>query len=157
MSDFLDGLGRASELRDENTRLREQLDAAKSEIAAAAGSLAELKTLRGILDLPDDRDADAVTAEVVTQGGGNFERSFRISKGSDAGIARNLPVVVGAAGKAALVGRVASVSKSSAIVERIDDRNFGAGAQLVQRGRVRSEGHRRGAGQQQPAAVLGHR
>jgi cell shape-determining protein MreC len=44
-----------------------------------------------------------------------------------------MPVVVAdAAGDGALVGQVYSVAKSSAIVRRIDDRNFGAGAQLVQ-------------------------
>jgi rod shape-determining protein MreC len=146
VSEWFDSLGRANELQDENTRLREQLDAAKSEIAAAAGSLAELKTLRGILDLPTIEDADAVTAEVITQGGGNFERSFRISKGSDSGIVRNMPVVVGAAGKAALVGRIASVSKSSAVVERIDDRSFGAGAQLVSGGAFGPKGTAEGQG-----------
>jgi rod shape-determining protein MreC len=131
-SDWLDGLGRANELQDQNTRLRQQLDAAKSEIAAAKGSLAELNALKGIVDLPDIADADGVVAEVVTQTSDNFSRTFRISKGSDAGIALGMPVAVNGTGASALVGQVFSVSKTSAIVRRIDDANFGAGAQLVQ-------------------------
>ena len=40
-----------------------------------------------------------------------------------------MPVVVGGA----LVGRVASVSRGSAIVQRIDDRTFGVGVQLIEK------------------------
>jgi cell shape-determining protein MreC len=43
-----------------------------------------------------------------------------------------MPVVVGDSNGAALVGQVVSVSKSRAIVRRLDDRNFGVGAQLVE-------------------------
>jgi rod shape-determining protein MreC len=131
-SDWLDGLGRANELQAENQRLTRQLADARSAVAAAKGSLAELKTLLGILDLPTVADADAVTAEVVTQSADNFSRTFRISKGSDQGIAKGMPVVVGNSDGAALVGQVVAVSKSAATVRRIDDRNFGVGAQLVQ-------------------------
>ncbi len=131
-TDWIDGLGRANELQDENEKLQAQLDAAKSEIAAAKASLAELATLQQVLDLPDVADGDAVTAEVVGAGAGNFSRSYRISKGTSSGIKINMPVVVGAAGKSALVGRVVRASANDAIVERIDDPNFGAGAQLVQ-------------------------
>ena len=131
-ANWFDGLGRANELQDQNERLRQQLDAARSEIASAKGSLAELKALQDIADLPDVADGDAVTAEVVAQGAGNFSRALRISKGSDAGVALGMPVVVGTSGKSALVGQVVRVSKTSAVVERIDDANFGAGALLVQ-------------------------
>jgi rod shape-determining protein MreC len=137
VADWLDGLGRASELQDENARLRRDLDAARSEIAAAKGSLARLDEVEQILDLPDVADADGVVADVVTQGADNFSRTFRISKGSSSGIVKDMPVVVGATSaggraRSALVGRIASVSRASAIVERIDDANFGVGAQLVQ-------------------------
>ena len=136
-ADWFDGLGRANELQDENARLRSQLNDARSEVASAKGSLARLDELEAILDLPDVADADGVVADVVTQRADNFSRAFRISKGSSSGIAKNMPVVVGAASvsgnvRSALVGRVASVSRTSALVERIDDANFGVGGLLVQ-------------------------
>jgi rod shape-determining protein MreC len=131
VSDWFDGLGRANELQDENNQLRRQLAAAQGAVAAAKGSLAELKTLQGMLDIPGIEDANGVTAEVVSQGGDNFTRTFRISKGSDAGIVAGFPVVVGDSSGAALVGQVFSVSKSSAVIRRLDDRNFGVGAQLM--------------------------
>ncbi|HEU5308670.1 MAG TPA: rod shape-determining protein MreC [Acidimicrobiia bacterium] len=132
VSDWLDGLGRANELQDQNEKLQRELDAAKAEIASAKGSLADLATLKQLMDLPDIADGDAVAADVVGTGAGNFSRTLRISKGSSSGIAKGMPVVVGTNGASALVGQVASVSKSSAIVERIDDANFGVGAQLMQ-------------------------
>jgi len=132
VSDWLDGLGRANELQDQNEKLRRQLDAAHSEIAAAKASLARLAELESVLDLPDIADGDAITADVVDSAGGNFSRAFRISKGKAAGIGLGMPVVVGAAGKAALVGKVVRVSANTAIVQRIDDATFGVGAQLVQ-------------------------
>jgi rod shape-determining protein MreC len=131
-SDWLDGLGRATELQAENERLRAQLNNAKSEVAAAKGSLALLAEIQGILDLSNVQDSDAVVANVVAQTTDNFSRTFRISKGSDSGIKKGMPVVVGVNTRAALVGQVFSVSKTAAIVRRIDDRQFGAGAQLVQ-------------------------
>ena len=57
---------------------------------------------------------------------------------------KGYPVVVGdTKNGAALVGQVVSVSQSRAVVRRIDDRNFGVGAQLVQGADVRAAGHRR--------------
>jgi rod shape-determining protein MreC len=133
VSDWLDGLGRANELQDENEQLRRQLDAARAQIATGKADQVELDNLRAIADLPDIADGDAVTAQVVGQGAGNFSRTLRISKGSSSGIAVDQPVVVQSRdGTAtALVGRVARVSTNFAIVERIDDGNFGAGAQLM--------------------------
>jgi rod shape-determining protein MreC len=131
-ADWLDGLGRANELQDKNQKLQRELDAAKSEIASAKASLAELATLKQVLDLPDIADGDAITAEVVGPGAGNFSRTLRISKGSSSGIAKGMPVVVGASGASALVGQVVRVSANQSIVQRVDDPNFGVGAQLLQ-------------------------
>jgi rod shape-determining protein MreC len=132
VSDWFAGLGHASELRDENTKLRQELAQARSAAFAGAGARARLNELLQLQDLPNVADADGVVADVVTQQTGNLSRDFRISKGSDSGIAKGMPVVVAdSAGDGALVGQVYSVSKTSAIVRRVDDREFGVGAQLV--------------------------
>jgi rod shape-determining protein MreC len=130
-ADWIDGLGRANELQDENEQLRRKLDAAHAQLAAGKADQAELDQLREINDLVNVADGDAVAAEVVGEGAGNFSRSFVISKGSSSGIALYQPVVFGVNGKAALVGTVVRVSASRATVQRIDDANFGAGAQLM--------------------------
>ena len=107
VSDWLDGLGRANELQDENDKLRRQLDVARAAIAADKATQVELANLRAIADIPDIDDGTAITALVDGEGPGNFSRTMRLSKGSSSGIAVNMPVVVGASDKAALVGRVA--------------------------------------------------
>jgi rod shape-determining protein MreC len=132
-SDWIDGLGRANELQDQNEKLQRRLDAALAQVAAGKADAVELGNLRAIADLPDIADGDAVTAQVIGQGPGNFSRSLRISKGTSSGIALHQPVVVGSRdGKAtALVGTVVRVSANDAVVQRIDDATFGVGAQLM--------------------------
>lgn len=134
-ADWIDGLGRANELQDENEALRRKLDAANAQIATGKADAADLEQLRNINDLTNVDDGDAITAQVVGTGAGNFSRTLRLSKGSSSGITKDMPVVAGKDGTAALVGRVARVSSNSAIVERIDDAQWGAGAQLRQQGR----------------------
>jgi rod shape-determining protein MreC len=133
VSDWVSGLGQADELQSENDRLRRELAQTRTALAAGANERARLRELLAIQDLPNVEDAEGVVADVVTQETGNLARAFRISKGSASGIAKGMPVVVAdAAGDGALVGQVYAVSRNSAIVRRIDDRDFGVGAQLVQ-------------------------
>jgi rod shape-determining protein MreC len=139
-ADWIDGLGRANELQDQNEQLRRQLDAARAEVAAGKADQAEFDQLRQNNDLVNVADGDAVTAEVIGQGAGNFSRSLRISKGSSAGIALGQPVVWGISGKAALVGTVVRVSTNSSIIQRIDDPGFGAGAELMPTGAEGAKG-----------------
>jgi rod shape-determining protein MreC len=126
VTDWLDGLGRASELQSQNQRLRRELAQAKTEAAAGAAARARNKELEDLFDLPQVEDYDGVVANVTGQGSG-FDRTFSIDKGSNSGIAKDMPVVVGGA----LVGRVFRVTRGSAIVQRIDDRQFGVSGQIV--------------------------
>jgi rod shape-determining protein MreC len=139
-ADWIDGLGRANELQDQNEQLRRELDAARAEVAATKADRAELQQLRDLNDLVNVADGDAVTAQVVGPGAGNYSRSLRISKGSSSGIAIGQPVVVGANGNAALVGTVTRVSANTATIQRVDDPNFGVGAQLMQAGKEGPKG-----------------
>jgi rod shape-determining protein MreC len=129
-TDFFDSLGRADELQSENDRLRRVNAGLRSQIAADKSVVADAKGLKDLVDLPDIADYDSVFASVVDGSIGNFERTFQIDKGSDDGIAKDMAVVVGAHG-GALVGKITSVSKSRATVQRIDDPGFGVGVQLL--------------------------
>jgi rod shape-determining protein MreC len=140
VSDWLDGLGRANELQDQNEKLQRELDAARAEVAAGKADQAELDQLRQSNDLVNVADGEGVTAEVVGQGAGNFSRSLVISKGSSSGIALGQPVVWGVKSKAALVGTIVRVSANRATVQRIDDPGFGAGAELMPTGAEGAKG-----------------
>lgn len=128
-ADFFDSLGRADELEDVNARLRGEIARLESELEAGRAAVVENEALKDLLDIPQIEDWDGVIATVVSPSVDNFHRTWRIDKGSAAGIAVDMPVVVG---DAVLVGRVQSVSSNSAVVQRIDDRDFSAGAQLMQ-------------------------
>ena len=134
VADWFDGLGRANELQDQNEQLRRQLADGRSEVAAAKGSAARLAELEQILDLPSIDDSTGITADVVSQGAGNFTRTFQISKGSNSGIVKGYP----GRGRRHQAMAPRSSARSCrcrsprAVVRRIDDRNFGVGAHLVQ-------------------------
>ena len=133
-SDWIDGLGRANELQDQNEELQRQLDAALAQVAAGKADAVELGNLRAIADLPDIADGDAVTAQVIGQGPGNFARSLRISKGTSSGIAMHH---AGRRRIARREGRRVGRYRRARVRERrrscsaSTTRTFGVGAQLM--------------------------
>ncbi len=131
-ADFFDSLGRANELEDVNAQLRNQIARLQSEVEAGRAAVVENEALKAALDIPHIEDWDAVVASVVSPSVDNFHRTWRIDKGTNSGIEIDMPVVVGGDRAAALVGRVKSVASNSATVERVDDRAFEAGAQLME-------------------------
>ena len=130
VTDFFDSLGRGNELEAENERLRRENAGLKGQIAANQSAVADAQALKQLADLPDIADYDSVFASVVDGSTGNFERTFQIDRGSDDGIAKDMAVVVGDHG-GALVGKVSSVSRARATVQRIDDPQFGVGVQVL--------------------------
>jgi rod shape-determining protein MreC len=132
--DFFDGLGRADELESDNERLREENAKLEAELEQAAAAVAENQRFREVFDIPQIEDFNGIVAKVSSGSVDNFRRTWRIDKGSNSGVAVDMPVIVGGSSGGALVGRVMSVASDSAMVQRIDDRQFSAGAQLVQNG-----------------------
>jgi cell shape-determining protein MreC len=88
--------------------------------------LLELNKLEGIEDIA------AVPARVIGRSLSNFEETIEIDRGSSSGIKEGMPVVTGAG----LVGRVFSVSKSSARVVLLTDRKSRTGVRLSRSGVV---------------------
>jgi rod shape-determining protein MreC len=134
VTDFFDGLGRADELEAENARLRNRNAELEAAVERAQAAVDENDRFREIFDIPQIEDIGGIVAEVTTGSVDNFRRTWRVDQGTSAGVAVDMPVVVGGSAGAALVGRVQSVARNSAVIQRIDDRDFSAGAQLVQGG-----------------------
>ena len=133
--DFVDDIGRAGRLEDENQRLRRELTAARATRCSGREALDENDRLRSLQDLPQVSDLGGVTAEVTGGSVSNFERTFQITKGSADGIAQGQPVVTVSDRTGVLLGLVTeNVSRHRAIVQRIDDPEFGVGVSIAVEG-----------------------
>ena len=148
VTNFFDSLGRADELEADNAQLRRKLAAAEGAVAEGQAATRRLEEIQGLLDLPQIADYDGIVASVVDGPVGNFTRTLQLDKGSDAGIRKDMPVVVTGG---ALVGRVVDVSKTRSTVLRVDDPQFGVAVQLQPIDRVGPKGVARG---QQSSTLL---
>ena len=148
VTNFFDSLGRADELEADNAQLRRKLAAAEGAVAAGQAATRRHEEIQGLLDLPQIADYDGIVASVVDGPVGNFTRTLQLDKGSDAGIRKDMPVVVTGG---ALVGRVVDVSKTRSTVLRVDDPQFGVAVQLQPIDRVGPKGVARG---QQSSTLL---
>ncbi len=122
VGDWISGITHAGSLRDENARLREELDELRGNAAENRGFRSENEELSQLLDLPYTEDRDAIAARVITGSPGNFEWTVQIDRGTSHGVSENMAVVTGAG----LVGRVLEASSDRATVLLIRDPSFSA-------------------------------
>lgn len=146
VGDFFGGLTRYGELRDENARLRRQLDEARAEVLRNEGSERERQSLLDLQQLDFATEIPTVPARVVSTSPSNFQLTITIDRGTDAGVAKGMPVVAGAG----LVGRVIDVSRLRSTVLLITDPSSNVGVRLQSSGDV---GVARGAGIREPLPI----
>lgn len=127
VGNFFSALTELPSLRDENERLREQVDRLERELASRVSDQVRFQELTEILDLSQSLDLPTTGAVVIGSGVDNFEWTITIDKGADAGIRENMPVI----GAAGLVGRIVRVADGSSLVQLIIDPGSGVGARLV--------------------------
>jgi rod shape-determining protein MreC len=128
IGNFLSGLANLPTLAEENRRLTEELATARTDSQRFAFLQAQLQQLEDLLGLREQLDPEAVPAVVVASGVSNFDWTITINKGTDHGIALEMPVVAGVAGSPRLVGKVIEVTKLSAEVELLIDRDSAVAA-----------------------------
>jgi len=121
VGDWIGGVTHAGSLKDENARLRKQLEELRGNAAQNRAFESENQELSKLLDLPYTEDRDAVAARVVSGSPGNFEWTVQIDRGTSHGVSENMAVVTGAG----LVGRVVEASGSRATVLLIRDPDSG--------------------------------
>ena len=137
VADFFDSLGRADELEAENARLRRQLAAAQGEVASAKrAAVAEHDSAQGGRSTSRRiDDFDGIVATRHRWFGRQLPSHVADRQGHRApGIAKDMPVVVGGERwrtRRAGCDRSRATARSC---DRLDDRDFGVGVQLVQNG-----------------------
>jgi rod shape-determining protein MreC len=132
VGDALAGLTGYGRLEDENDRLRAELDEARGLQLQEQDALAELRELRNLLDLEWVGDLPTVAARVVAAPVSNYAETVELNRGTDHGVAVDMPVVTGAG----LVGRVVQASPQRSIVRLITDPASSVGVRLVRDGEI---------------------
>ncbi len=125
IGDFFTGAFHYGSLKKENAQLRDQLAQARGQALTASDAQRELKILSEMAHLDFVGNIPTVLAQVVDTTSSNFETAIQINRGTDSGIAVNMPVVNGGG----LVGRVAQVSAKHATVLLLTDPTFSVGVQ----------------------------
>ncbi len=112
-----------SDLEEENAALRLQIEKLESDPLRAQNAQQQLDELKAQLQIVTAANTDGRIARVISGPVANFENNVRIDKGASSGIRPAMVVVT----QAGLVGRIAEVTDSQAVVELVDSRNFGVG------------------------------
>ncbi|HUQ78243.1 MAG TPA: rod shape-determining protein MreC [Patescibacteria group bacterium] len=112
-------VGEIDRLHSDNAALRRENDRLTADNLRAQALIDENEQLTGLLQLRNSLTFETAAAEVIARESSEARRSVTISKGTDDGIAKG-DVVVAEGG--ALVGRVAGVGPTFAIVTLISDR-----------------------------------
>lgn len=146
LGDIVQGVIHRGDLEAENAQLRSQLEEARGVAAEAEDAQRERRALLDIQDLEFAGDIPNVPARVISNTPSNFELAVVIDRGTDHGIAEDMPVVSGAG----LVGRVTEVSSNRSVVRLLTDLTFSVGVRLTSSGDV---GIATGRGRNDPMRV----
>jgi rod shape-determining protein MreC len=112
---FFEGISDLVGLRGENQQLREQV--AEQELAATESLQRQVGELEAILAIEAPEELDTVVAQVLATGVSDFDAIRLIDKGRRHGITVDMPVI----DEGGLVGRVVSVTDTSARIRLITD------------------------------------
>ncbi|MDH5752752.1 MAG: rod shape-determining protein MreC [Deltaproteobacteria bacterium] len=120
------------DLKQENERLRSQVEALQEELNHYTNSAVQFDLLREQLNFLEERPEKKVFAEVIGESVDNLHHVLLINRGGTSGIKRNFPVVL----RQGVVGRIQSVTATQSVVQLIIDRRHRFPV-LVQRSRDR--------------------
>jgi rod shape-determining protein MreC len=112
----------------ENQELHMQLVAAQVQIQHLGEEAGETQRLRNLLDFRNQQMFQTVPAEVIASSPGENSNAIFIDKGSDSGLATDLPVIT----PEGVVGKILAIFPHSAQVLLITDPSSGAGVTLAQ-------------------------
>jgi rod shape-determining protein MreC len=127
VGDFFTGVLDYGDLKEENRRLRAELDRVRTNEVLADETARELQELKENERLEFAEQVPAVAARVVKTTPSNFQHTVEIDAGSSKGVKVDMPVVT----DAGLVGKVIAASSKRATVLLVTDRTFNVGVRLT--------------------------
>src|SRR5918992_710631 len=132
--DLFGWVGDTLDAKDENARLKRELERLRSEVARSQTARRDARELRGLVRLQRQdgfpQGTRPVTARVIARSPTVWFSSVKIDKGSNDGVRVDQPVI--AAG--GLAGKVTSVSGGSAQVTLLTDASSAVSAQVMPEG-----------------------
>jgi rod shape-determining protein MreC len=114
-------------LREENTRLRSELQAARLEIGATEGLRLQNRDLSRMLEFREDQPVDLIPTRVIDRDFGTLPTTFVIDVGAEDGVRPDQPVVT----LDGLLGKTVDVGGSASEVMLFSHPEFSASAMLV--------------------------
>jgi rod shape-determining protein MreC len=119
IGNFFSTLVRLPSIRRENEALKDRIAALEEQVNTTTADQNRLRQLEALLGLQESIGPKVQTtaAQVISSGVSNFEWTISIDKGSNQGIAVDMPVVA----PAGLVGHVVQVSANASVVQLIID------------------------------------
>jgi rod shape-determining protein MreC len=115
-------------VKDENDRLRAEIEALKGQQLQGQIDSDTLKQLQHELAIPYIGDTKRVVARLTAGPAGNFERgTIEIDKGSSSGLKLNMAVVT----SAGLAGKLVRVDGTRSIVQLITSPDFAVGVRIA--------------------------
>ncbi len=130
VGNFFTGLAHLPTNQRTIDQLRNQLADAKASALSVAALKRELQQLQQQAAVVDQFSSTVVQADVIANGVSNDQWTLTIGKGSTSGIGVDMPVITGGPVGARLVGKIISVTPTTADVQLANDRDFGVAAQL---------------------------
>ena len=130
VGNFFTGLAHLPTNQRTIDQLKNQLADAKASALSVAALKRELQQLQQQAAVVDQFSSTVVQADVIANGVSNDQWTLTIGKGSASGIGVDMPVITGGPNGARLVGKIISVTPTTADVQLANDRDFGVAAQL---------------------------
>ena len=128
VGDFFSEVSNLGRSKAKIEKLEEENQELKSQVIFNENTLAQLESLKGVLDLAGKARYKTVSARVISKGAtGTFSETIVLDIGSDSGVRRDMTVI--AAG--GLVGVVKSTTASSSIVHLMNDPSFRIGVRVA--------------------------
>jgi rod shape-determining protein MreC len=132
--DLFGWVGDTVDAKDENKRLRQEVERLRGELARAETARRDARELRGLVGLHRDegfpQGTRPVTARVIARSPTVWFSSVKIDKGSNDGVRLDQPVIA----SGGLAGKVTSVSGGTAQVTLLTDASSAVSAQVMPEG-----------------------
>lgn len=127
VSDWWHGVTDSGHLKSENRKLRQKISVLEGRDRSAQQEIDDGEQLKKLLGLDSTLNVKHVAGRIIGRDPGNFDSTLTIDRGTERGIAKDMPVI---APDGSLVGTVVEAGRGYAKVRVLTDPEFAVGVKL---------------------------